>query len=190
MTDYSIGITIRNARILRLMQKAGINSVLELCRAANVGNTGYAIVNLKIPPMGDDGNWRISVIKIAEVLNCLPEEMFSESQKTGSMKANKRTMEMNEAEVALFLDAQPPDPELLVYEEQKKKAITKVLFTLSPRERVVLNRRFGLSNYDEQTLDTISKDLGVGRERIRQIESKALRKLKHPKRCAELREFI
>ena len=62
--------------------------------------------------------------------------------------------------------------------------------TLSPRERRVIQRRFGLDDDQEQTLTAIGREIGVTRERIRQIESSALRKLRHPSRAKRLRGFM
>jgi RNA polymerase primary sigma factor len=67
--------------------------------------------------------------------------------------------------------------------------IRDTLLTLSPRERVVIERRFGLGDDNDDTLTAIGREIGVTRERIRQIESTALRKLRHPSRAKRLRGF-
>jgi RNA polymerase primary sigma factor len=61
--------------------------------------------------------------------------------------------------------------------------------TLTPRERRVIERRFGLTDDSDETLTSIGREIGVTRERIRQIESTALRKLRHPSRAKRLRGF-
>ncbi|MGH7722497.1 MAG: RNA polymerase sigma factor RpoD [Candidatus Dormibacteria bacterium] len=65
-----------------------------------------------------------------------------------------------------------------------------ILDTLSPRERRVLQLRFGLTDGHQRTLEEVGKRFGVTRERIRQIEAKALRKLRHPSRSRKLRDFL
>jgi RNA polymerase primary sigma factor len=67
--------------------------------------------------------------------------------------------------------------------------IRDTLLTLTPRERRVIERRFGLTNDADETLTAIGREIGVTRERIRQIESTALRKLRHPSRSKRLRGF-
>jgi RNA polymerase primary sigma factor len=67
--------------------------------------------------------------------------------------------------------------------------IRDTLLTLTPRERQVIERRFGLGDDVDDTLTAIGRDIGVTRERIRQIESTALRKLRHPSRAKRLRGF-
>ncbi|NTU72673.1 RNA polymerase sigma factor RpoD [Candidatus Roizmanbacteria bacterium] len=77
-----------------------------------------------------------------------------------------------------------------VSRELLKDALGKVLETLSPRERKVLIMRFGLEDGKPKTLEEVGKEFKVTRERIRQIEAKAIRKLKHPTRARKLKDFL
>ena len=71
-----------------------------------------------------------------------------------------------------------------------REQVTDVLDTLNEREARVLELRFGLEDGRSRTLEEVGKDFGVTRERIRQIEAKALRKLRHPNRSKKLRDFL
>ena len=71
-----------------------------------------------------------------------------------------------------------------------KEQLNQVLSTLSDREKKVLELRFGLNDGTPRTLEEVGKEFEVTRERIRQIEAKALRKLKHPSRSQKLKDFL
>jgi RNA polymerase primary sigma factor len=74
--------------------------------------------------------------------------------------------------------------------EMLKEQISEVLDTLTEREESVLRLRFGLDDGRSRTLEEVGKVFGVTRERIRQIEAKALRKLRHPSRSKQLKDFM
>jgi RNA polymerase primary sigma factor len=71
-----------------------------------------------------------------------------------------------------------------------KEQIDEVLSTLNIRERRVLQLRFGLEDGRSRTLEEVGREFGVTRERIRQIEAKALRKLRHPSRSKKLKDYL
>ena len=71
-----------------------------------------------------------------------------------------------------------------------KEQLMSVLSTLTPREEMVLKLRFGLEDGRQRTLEEVGKEFKVTRERIRQIEAKALRKLRHPSRSRKLKDSL
>ena len=71
-----------------------------------------------------------------------------------------------------------------------RQELDDVLRTLTEREERVLRLRFGLIDGRQRTLEEVGKEFNVTRERIRQIEAKALRKLKHPSRSRKLKDFM
>ncbi|PIQ43627.1 MAG: RNA polymerase sigma factor RpoD [Gammaproteobacteria bacterium CG11_big_fil_rev_8_21_14_0_20_46_22] len=87
-------------------------------------------------------------------------------------------------------DANSMSPVDMATRESLKEATTDVLETLTPREAKVLRMRFGIGMNTDHTLEEVGKQFDVTRERIRQIEAKALRKLRHPSRAEFLRTFM
>ena len=87
-------------------------------------------------------------------------------------------------------DDDAPVPAEAASQTLLKEQLADVLKTLTPREEKVLRLRFGLEDGRPRTLEEVGKEFNVTRERIRQIEAKALRKLRHPSRSKKLRDFL
>jgi len=87
-------------------------------------------------------------------------------------------------------DKKVPSPSDAITAKNLSEQSRRVLATLTPREEKVLRMRFGIGEKSDHTLEEVGKDFNVTRERIRQIEAKALRKLRHPVRSKKLRSFI
>jgi RNA polymerase primary sigma factor len=96
-----------------------------------------------------------------------------------------------EAELGMFVeDELTPTPIQSAYSKLLSEKIQEVLDTLPPREARILRLRFGLENGRSYTLEEVGQKFGLTRERIRQIESKALRRLRHPRRSRQLRDYL
>lgn len=96
-----------------------------------------------------------------------------------------------DSELGQFVEDQfTPTPMDSTYAKLLREKIEEVLDTLPPREARILRLRFGLENGHNYTLEEVGEKFGLTRERIRQIESKALRRLRHPRRARQLREYL
>jgi len=99
--------------------------------------------------------------------------------------------EEEDSELGQFVEDQmTPTPIQSAYAKLLREKIEEVLDTLPPREARSLRLRFGLENGHNYTLEEVGEKFGLTRERIRQIESKALRRLRHPRRSRQLREYL
>ncbi len=99
--------------------------------------------------------------------------------------------EDDESELGHFIeDERSPTPSQSAYQDLLGEKIEEMLATLSPREARILRLRFGLANGRTYTLEEVGQKFGLTRERIRQIEGKALRRLRHPCRSRQLREYL
>ena len=83
-----------------------------------------------------------------------------------------------------------PTPSQSAYDKMLHEKIEELLTTLTPREARILRLRFGLQNGRSYTLEEVGKKFGLTRERIRQIEGRALRRLRHPRRSRQLRDYL
>jgi RNA polymerase primary sigma factor len=96
-----------------------------------------------------------------------------------------------ETELGMFVeDTNTPTPIQSSYSKLLSEKLEAVLETLPPREARILKMRFGLVNGRTYTLEEVGEKFGLTRERIRQIESKALRRLRHPRRARQLKEYL
>ncbi len=96
-----------------------------------------------------------------------------------------------DSELGQFVEDQvTPTPMESTYSKLLREKIEEVLDSLPPREARILKLRFGLENGHNYTLEEVGEKFGLTRERIRQIESKALRRLRHPRRSRQLREYL
>src|SRR3990172_1186909 len=99
--------------------------------------------------------------------------------------------EEEDSELGAFVeDDTTPTPTQSAYQNLLRDKIEGVLAPLSPREARILRLRFGLHNGRSYTLEEVGQKFGLTRERIRQIEGKALRRLRHPRRARQLRDYL
>jgi len=97
----------------------------------------------------------------------------------------------NEHNLADFIEDETVQrPSDAVLQQLLREQLQDLLHVLEPREREVLEMRFGLIDGQARTLEEVGQEYGVTRERVRQIEAKALRKLRHPQRTRQLRDFL
>ena len=99
--------------------------------------------------------------------------------------------EADESHLGDFIpDENTPTPSEAASYQLLREQLNEVLHTLTPREEMVLKLRFGLEDGRARTLEEVGKEFDITRERIRQIEAKALRKLRHPSRSKKLKDYL
>ncbi|MCD8358736.1 MAG: RNA polymerase sigma factor RpoD [Oscillospiraceae bacterium] len=133
-----------------------------------------------------------SAEEIAEEMH-LPVSRVREILKVAQEPVSLETPigEEKDSNLADFIpDADASEPADAASFSLMREQLTEELSTLTPREEKVLRLRFGLEDGRTRTLEEVGKEFNVTRERIRQIEAKALRKLRHPSRSKKLRDFL
>ncbi len=130
--------------------------------------------------------------EIAKELN-MPIDKVGEIMKIAQEPVSLETPigEEEDSHLGDFIqDNETPAPQDAATFRLLKEQLVDVLSTLTPREEKVLRLRFGLDNGRSRTLEEVGKEFNVTRERIRQIEAKALRKLRHPSRSKKLKDYL
>lgn len=115
-----------------------------------------------------------------------------------AMKVNVRPISLeapvgtedDSSRMEIIADETAKNPFTSAAQKNLRKIVTQILSELDPKEETVLRQRFGMSTNKTSTLEEVGEYIGVTRERIRQIEQKALNKLKHPTRARKLRSFL
>ena len=133
-----------------------------------------------------------SVEDLAEELD-MPQEKVREILKVAQEPISLESPigEEEDSHLGDFIpDSDAPVPEEAATHALLKEQLGEVLATLTPREAKVLSLRFGIEDGRPRTLEEVGKEFNVTRERIRQIEAKALRKLRHPSRNKKLKDFL
>ena len=130
--------------------------------------------------------------EIAEVID-MPVDKVREIMRVAQEPVSLETPigEEEDSHLGDFIpDNDAPAPADAASHTMLREQLADVLSTLTPREAKVLRLRFGLEDGRSRTLEEVGKEFNVTRERIRQIEAKALRKLRHPSRSKKLRDFL
>jgi RNA polymerase sigma factor (sigma-70 family) len=144
--------------------------------------------------MGKSGEITPSAKRLCDFLGLLPEDLWTPEQLLFVLPTNKSHFSMSHKEMLLTLARhtgellEAPAPDAGLEEEDRHRIVGEALDSLTPKEAKVLRMRFGIDTNSEHTLDEVGETLDVCRERIRQIEAKAIRKLKKPERSDPLRE--
>jgi len=129
--------------------------------------------------------------EVAKIMEIDPEkvrEIIKVSQEPTSLEAP--VGEEKDSTLGDFIPDEEIRPEDQASAELLKAHLSEVLDTLNDREKKVLKLRFGLEDGRQRTLEEVGREFGVTRERIRQIEAKALRKLRHPTRSKKLKDYL
>ncbi|MBI1801351.1 MAG: RNA polymerase sigma factor RpoD [Chloroflexi bacterium] len=130
--------------------------------------------------------------EIAEQMSLPPKKvswLLRVSRRTVSLE--KPVGEEEDSELGNFIeDESSPTPAESAYHTLLQEKLEEVLSTLTPREARILRLRYGLHNGHAHTLEEVGRKFGLTRERIRQIEVEALRRLRHPRRSRQLRDYL
>lgn len=189
MKDYRLTIKVRNNRILKAIEDIGATLGKKWCDANGLGyGTVNRLINLTISPLLPNGDLSFQALKLCELLNKIPMDLWSNEQ-LYPLERNFSEMEMSHEQIVALL---PPEqqqylPDFSNLENaQTKKLIVNAMSTLTQREKGIIRMRFE----SDLTLEECSKRLYISGERVSQIEKKALGKLRRPSTNKSLRPAL
>ncbi len=189
MKEIRVEVKIKNNMIYEAIYPI-FGSISKFCKATGLNNSKVgALINLRASPMWN--GYTKTARKLAEICGYSCEELYPMEMYRNLIKEKiVKTISLNSA---------------LIYEENRriasgeinesidirgmciKSEVRKVINTLSPKQYYTIRRRFGIGDNIERTLEEVAEDMSLSRERVRQIEAKAIRILRHPSRSKSLR---
>ena len=197
MEEYNVKVTVRNNLILQAIKNFGYTNLNNFAKAMGVSTTGlYSLVNLMEPPIGVKGEFIKTAKELMEVLGACPSELWTDEQLTLRLDSNRTERVMSKEALQITLQSNARSligldyPEQEMVEAEMVKIVQDKLDSLTPREAEILRFRFGFDGGIGHTLEEVGAKFKVTRERIRHIEAHALRKLRHPSRSDDLRQFL
>lgn len=181
MSDFHVTITVRNGPLLRAIRSLGFPSISAFAQHHNLRYSSVSqYLCLKLAPYKpDSGRPRIDAVALADALGMAIDDLFPPAFLRRTLARNTLSLEMTQEQIE-GMALPPATPERALLQGEAGARVRELLTTLKPRERLVLEHRFGLNDKEQMTLEDVSKIIGTNKERVRQIESRALRRLSHP----------
>jgi len=196
MREYRVKVTVRNNLLLTAIENAGYKSQAEFARAAGLSTVGVnELVAMRSAPIGEKGEFIETAKIIMEVLGACPTDLWTEEQLNMSLKRNTSERSYGKDDLALYMNNKYEmlldfDINKDIQEKQTHDIVEDYLDSLTPRESKVLRLIYGIDTHKEHTLEEVGKMFNLTRERVRQIQSEALRKMRHPARSDNLKGLI
>jgi RNA polymerase sigma factor (sigma-70 family) len=191
--DLLVQSRFRNLILWEAM--AGRNSA-EVCREIKINQAVFGkLLNLRISPFKkycttEERTYTRAARAIAKHFKILPEDMFPESlyslELPDKVERSYASVELLPLLAAARMPTLLSSPEEETEKIELKSVLEELLHTVTPREERIIRMRFGLEDGEEHTLNDVASVFNLTTERIRQIETRALRKLRHPSRSEKL----
>jgi RNA polymerase sigma factor (sigma-70 family) len=190
MKDYRVTVKVRNNRILKAIEETGGTPGGKWCMANGLPYQDVnSLITMTAGPLFSTGELRPVAVKLCDVLNKLPEELWSNEQ-LYPLEKNFSEMEMDHAQVVALLPSSEQSYMLDdsgIEQAQQRGALDRVIGTLTERQQKVLKLRYE----SELTLKETAEIIGVSYARVVQIEATALRLIRtHPQRAAALMDCL
>lgn len=179
--SYRVTVKVRNANLLRAIEQAGHAVGGKFAELVGIKYTDLNdLANMKTRPIDRNGDLKPAVEKLCIYLNKMPSELFDFDQMHNALDQNSAEFEADSNAISALCGR--------VSSLDTQLAVDSAISTLTEREQKVIRLRFGI-DCEETTLRDIGNALGITQERVRQIEIKAMRKLRLPSRSDALKQL-
>lgn len=188
--NVRLELRFKNALLFDLTRKAGGCSTVAIEAGVALGAL-YGLINLQVFPWRSSGRLRVSAQKLCEYFRLPWDELFPNELYSGKFP-KLMARNVNSQEFLSLGSAEVRQVAVTSVDElatERSQAINQALATLTPREADTLRMRFGIGGYAPMTLAEVGGEFGLTQSRIRQIQEKALLKLRHPSRSRLLSPF-
>lgn len=184
--DYILQVKIRNGPLLRAIRMRGFKNASQFCKACGIHQTIVGkYLSLTTAPINKKGSWMQSALAMAKALRLPPDSLFPEQHLTKALARASGEFEISREDIVMMLSPDPDDDPAA--RERLCESVRGLMQSkLTPREERVLRLRFGFDGKGARTLGECGDQFNLSRDRIRQIEVKALRKLKRREAVKEL----
>ena len=173
--EYRVKVSVTNNLLLRAIEDAGYKSQSDFARAMDVHPASVnALVAMRECPINKNGGFSPLATQVMEFLGACPTDLWTEDQLTMKLRTNSSWSAMGREELIVLMGGEPTGLLEGVFKQELKTKMAEALQTLTPKEQKLLALRFeeGLS------MEDTGKVFGCSRERIRQVEFRALRKIR------------
>jgi RNA polymerase sigma factor (sigma-70 family) len=191
--EYKIKVSVKNNLILKAIAAAGYKNVNEFAKFNDLNaNSITSLIRFSQSVYLKNGEISKAAQTLLDALDLMLEDLWTPEQLNLKIDKNYVERELEQSELNMLTHEMKflPSAESEFESKEFKKFINSLLndsiITLTEKEQKVLKMRFGLDGNEEHTLESISQKMSVTRERIRQIESKALRKMRHPSKSNKI----
>ena len=181
MKDYRIELKVKNNLLWQAMQFKGIKNAAHLSREVNLAPQVIGrYLNLTENVYDREGNYKKNFQKICDYFNMMPCELYPEERMNDPLIKNKGAIEVSQTELKT-LSGVESDPVALIHQDQVQDAVRNLIGLLTPRDAKAVKMRAGIDDR-EHTFEEIGNELGVGKNRARQIYDTALRRMRYSER--------
>jgi RNA polymerase sigma factor (sigma-70 family) len=196
--DIRVVVSLKNNQLYERRKKLGYSQAM-FAQVLDIKLTRYTALELmKEKPYkvisGKYGQtvleWSKTAHKLIEYYDCDFEDLFPQAVLNITVTRIEKSVDVHELQQSAFADRLLVAPDVNVEKADLRDKIFGAFDTLDPKEHMILSMRFGLDGKGERTLEEVAKEFGISRNRVRQLESRALRRMRHPARAGSLHTMI